>query len=67
MQLKKTLVHLAIATAGTLFFTFFGVVVGPPVFGAVGSALGSLGWAFSLLALPLIASVWLLLRAGWSQ
>lgn len=57
----------AIATAGTLFFTFFGVVVGPPVFGAVGSALGSLGWAFSLLALPLIVSVWLLLRARWNQ
>ena len=54
------------ATAGTLFFTFFGVVIGPPLFGAVGSATGALGPAYALLALPLAASVWLLARARWS-
>ncbi len=41
------------ATSGSLFFTFSGVVVGPPIFGAVGAAVGSLGFAFALLALPL--------------
>ena len=54
------------ATAGTLFFTFFGVVIGPPVFGAAGAALGTLGSAFALLALPLAGGVWLLARARWS-
>jgi MFS family permease len=53
------------ATAGTLFFTFFGVVIGPPVFGAAGSALGALGPAFALLAVPLAGGVWLLARARW--
>ena len=55
----------ATATAGTLFFTFFGVVVGPPVLGAAGTALGALGAAFALLGLPLAGSVWLLARAHW--
>jgi MFS family permease len=54
------------ATAGTLFFTFFGVVLGPPLFGAAGSMLGALGWAFALLALPLAGSVVLLARARWA-
>jgi MFS family permease len=54
------------ATAGTLFFTFFGVVIGPPIFGAAGAALGALGAAFALLALPLAGGVWLLARARWS-
>ena len=54
------------ATAGTLFFTFFGVVIGSPVFGAAGTALGALGTAFALLALPLAGGVWLLARARWS-
>ncbi|MBA3596894.1 MAG: MFS transporter [Methylibium sp.] len=53
------------ATAGTLFFTFFGVVIGPPVFGAAGAALGALGSAFALLALPLAGGVWVLARARW--
>lgn len=55
----------ATATGGTLFFTFFGVVVGPPIFGAMGSGLGALGWAFSILALPLAGSLWLLWRADF--
>jgi MFS family permease len=53
------------ATAGTLFFTFFGVVIGPPMFGAAGTALGALGPAFALLALPLAGGIWLLARARW--
>ncbi len=52
------------ATAGCLFFTFFGVVIGSPLFGAVGHALGSLGAAYAALALPL-AAAFLLLRARW--
>jgi MFS family permease len=55
----------ATATAGSLFFTFFGVVIGPPAFGAAGAAFGSLGWAFALLALPLSVSLWLLFKAHW--
>ena len=53
------------ATAGTLFFTFFGVVVGPPLFGTAGMAMGALGASFALLALPLAGGVWLLARARW--
>lgn len=56
----------AMATAGTLFFTFFGVVVGPPLFGAAGSAFGAQGPAFALLALPLAGGLLLLWRARWS-
>lgn len=54
----------AAATAGSLFFTYLGVVVGPPVFGLVGSATGSLGLAFALLGLPLLAALAMLLRPG---
>ncbi len=55
----------ATATAGTLFFTFFGVVVGPPLFGAAGTAFGALGPAFVLLVLPLAGALWALQRARW--
>lgn len=55
----------AMATAGTLFFTFFGVVIGPPLFGAAGSLFGSHGPAFALLVLPLAVAVWTLWRAHW--
>ena len=54
------------ATAGTLFFTFFGVVIGPPLFGAAGTALGAVGAAYALLALPLAGGMWLLSRGRWS-
>jgi MFS family permease len=50
------------ATSGSLFFTYFGVVLGPPLFGLIASWLGGLGPAFALLALPLAGSVWLLWR-----
>ena len=52
----------ALATSGCLFFTYFGVVIGPPLFGAAGSALGRLGPSFALLALPLGWSLWKLWR-----
>ncbi|MFM2067226.1 MAG: hypothetical protein RLZZ584_2135 [Pseudomonadota bacterium] len=55
----------ATATAGTLFFTFFGVVIGPPLFGLAGSALGGLAPAFALLVLPLVVALWLLGRSRW--
>ena len=53
------------ATAGTLFFTFFGVVIGPPLFGAVGAAFGALAPAFACLALPLAWGMWVLARSRW--
>ena len=49
------------ATAGTLSMTFFGVVVGPPVFGAVAGAFGSYRAGFAALAIPLAlatAALW---------
>ena len=52
----------AMATAGSLFFTFFGVVIGPPLFGALGMGSGSLGIAFAALALPLAWAMWGLWR-----
>jgi len=55
----------ALATAGSLFFTFFGVVIGPPIFGVVGTAFGTLGPAFAVLALPLAWGGWMLARARW--
>ncbi len=48
----------AMATSGCLFFTYFGVVVGPPLFGAAGTALGALGPPFALLTLPLGWALW---------
>jgi len=52
----------AVVTGGTLAFTYLGVVMGPPLFGAIASASGSFAFAFSTLALPLALCVVLLLR-----
>lgn len=52
----------ATATAGTLFFTYFGVVIAPPLFGVAGGALGGLGIAFGLLTIPLAWTLWSLAR-----
>ena len=46
------------ATAGTLAMTFFGVVVGPPVFGAVAGAFDSYRAGFAALAIPLAYATW---------
>jgi hypothetical protein len=53
------------ATAGTLFFTFLGVVIGPSAFGSLAGALGGLATAFALLALPLALGLWVLARSRW--
>jgi MFS family permease len=50
------------ATSGSLFFTYFGVVVGPPLFGAVAAVAGGLGVGFAVLALPLAWAVFALWR-----
>lgn len=52
----------AIVTGGTLAFTYLGVVLGPPLFGAIANATGSFATAFSTLAIPLALCVVLLLR-----
>ena len=56
----------ATATAGSLFFTFFGVVIGPPLFGVAGGAFGGIGAGYALLALPLAWSLWTLARGDWT-
>ena len=38
------------ATGGVLFFTFFGVVAAPPLFGVVVSLTGSYGFGFVILS-----------------
>jgi MFS family permease len=42
-----------VATGGTLTFTFLGVVLGPPVFGALSGLFGSYRAGFAALAVPL--------------
>jgi MFS family permease len=56
----------AMATGGCLFFTYFGVVAGPPLFGLAAGLLQSLGAAFALLALPLGWTLWVLGRSRWA-
>jgi hypothetical protein len=59
--------RVAIVTGGTQFFTFAGVLIGPPVFGAIASATGSYGTGFALIAaLPFLAGLGLVLR-GWNS
>jgi MFS family permease len=53
--------RVAIVTGGTQFFTFAGVLAGPPVFGALTSFLGGYAAGFVFIAvLPLAAGVGLL-------
>jgi MFS family permease len=51
-----------VATGGTLAITFLGVVLGPPLFGAASGVFGSYRAGFALLALPLVACAWVLMR-----
>ncbi len=54
--------RVAVVTGGTQFFTFGGVLIGPPVFGAIASATGSYGAGFALVAaLPLATGIGLLI------
>lgn len=55
----------AMATAGSLFFTYFGVVIGSPLFGAASGLFGRIGPAYALLALPLAWTLWALWRSDW--
>jgi len=53
--------RVAIVTGGTQFFTFAGVLIGPPIFGAIASATGSYGAGFILIsALPVATGLGLL-------
>lgn len=49
------------ATGGALFFTFFGVLIGPPLFALIVESGGGYALAYSLIALPpLVCGLWLL-------
>lgn len=52
-----------IATGGTLAITFLGVVLGPPVFGALSAAFGSYRVGYAALAIPVALCGIVLLRA----
>jgi MFS family permease len=60
-----TQAQAATATGGVLMFTFFGVVIGPPVFGVIGQAAGGMAVAFAALAVPLAAVTWALRKGDW--
>ncbi len=51
-----------IATGGTLAITFLGVVLGPPVFGALSAAFGSYRVGYAALAIPVALCGIVLLR-----
>jgi len=52
------------ATGGALFFTFFGVLITPPLFAAIVEGGGSYATAFAAVAAPpLVCGLWLLARA----
>jgi predicted MFS family arabinose efflux permease len=53
-----------LATGGTLAVTFFGVVLGPVVFGGVSSAFGSYRAGFAALVIPTAACAWVLWRVA---
>jgi hypothetical protein len=56
--------RVAVLTGGTQFFTFGGVLLGPPLFGAIASATGSYGVGFVAAAvLPLLAVAGMIARA----
>lgn len=52
----------SIATGGTLAFTFLGVVLGPPLFGALSGLFGSYRAGYAALVLPTLACCLLLVR-----
>jgi len=53
----------SIATGGTLAFTFLGVVLGPPTFGAISGVFGSYRAGYLALAIPLALCGVVLLRS----
>lgn len=48
----------AFVTGGALGVTFSGIVVGPPVFGAMAAVAGNYQFAFAALAVPLFVCAW---------
>lgn len=52
----------SVATGGTLAFTFLGVVLGPPLFGALSGLFDSYRAGFVALAIPTLACCVLLIR-----
>lgn len=57
--------RVAYLTGGTQFFTFAGVLIGPPLFGAIASVTGTYGAGFVVTAaLPLLVVVPMLARRG---
>ena len=50
------------ATGGAMALTFIAVISGPPAFGGLSSLLGSYRFGFLLLAVPMAACWWLLVR-----
>jgi MFS family permease len=52
----------SLATGGTLAFTFLGVVVGPPLFGALSGLFDSYRAGYAALAVPTLACCVLLIR-----
>jgi len=57
--------RVAVLTGGTQFFTFAGVLIGPPLFGAIVSSTGSYGAGFAAAAvLPLLVVVGMIARGG---
>lgn len=56
----------SLATGGTLSFTFLGVVIGPPLFGALSDALQSYRAGYAALVLPAaLCSIMLLRSRRW--
>lgn len=58
----------SMATAGTLSFTFLGVVLGPPLFGALSGAFGTYRAGYAALAVPTLLCgavlLWSVRRSG---
>lgn len=52
----------SLATGGTLAITFLGVVLGPPLFGALSGLFGSYRAGYAALAIPTLACCVLLIR-----
>ena len=57
----------SMATGGTLSFTFLGVVIGPPIFGALSTAFGSYRAGFLALVLTSSLCAWVLFRLRHKQ
>jgi len=57
----------SVATGGTLTFTFLGVVIGPPIFGALSTAFGSYRAGFLALVLTSSLCAWVLFRLWHKQ